>query len=135
VVLDHRCPPQPMTALPGRLPAAALPRLQAQADRLGCSRTALARTLLLQGLAQSFMSIGPDLRVGIISGGVCDSNLNGPPLPFDALSLVRRRIDFFMASPRIDGYADAVIVAKALDAKGCCTIASPGWERNRFTVL
>ena len=52
LVLDHRCPGQPMATLPVKLPAAALAQLQAQADRLGCSRTALARTLLLQGLAQ-----------------------------------------------------------------------------------
>jgi hypothetical protein len=52
VVLDHHCPSQPMSPLPGRLPAAALPRLQAMADRLGYSRGALARAFLVQGLAQ-----------------------------------------------------------------------------------
>ena len=52
VVLDHRCPGQAMAALPIKVPAAVAAQLQAQADRLGCSRTALARTLLLQGLAQ-----------------------------------------------------------------------------------
>jgi hypothetical protein len=41
-----------MGTMPLKLPPAALAQLQAQADRLGCSRTALARTLLLQGLAQ-----------------------------------------------------------------------------------
>ena len=52
VVLDHRCPGQAMAALPIKVPAPVAAQLQAQADRLGCSRTALARTLLLQGLAQ-----------------------------------------------------------------------------------
>jgi hypothetical protein len=52
VVLDHRCPGQAMAALPIKVPAAVAAQLQAQADRLGCCRTALARTLLLQGLAQ-----------------------------------------------------------------------------------
>jgi hypothetical protein len=52
VVPDHRCPGQPMGTMPLKLPTAALAQLQAQADRLGCNRTALARTLLLQGLAQ-----------------------------------------------------------------------------------
>ncbi len=52
VVPDLRCPGQPMVPLPVKLPAAIAAQLQAQADRLGCCRTALARTLLLQGLAQ-----------------------------------------------------------------------------------
>jgi len=52
VVLDLRCPGQPMAPLPVKLPAAIAAQLQAQADRLGCCRTALARTLLMQGLAQ-----------------------------------------------------------------------------------
>jgi hypothetical protein len=41
-----------MATLPVKVPAAVVAQLQAQADRLGCNRTALARTLLLQGLAQ-----------------------------------------------------------------------------------
>jgi hypothetical protein len=41
-----------MAALPIKVPAAVAAQLQAQADRLGRSRIALARTLLLQGLAQ-----------------------------------------------------------------------------------
>ena len=52
VVPDHRRPGQPMGTMPLKLPPAALAQLQAQADRLGCSRTALARTLLLQRLAE-----------------------------------------------------------------------------------
>ncbi len=52
VVPDHRCPGQPMATLPVKVPPVALEQLQAMADRLGCNRTALARTLLLQGLAQ-----------------------------------------------------------------------------------
>jgi hypothetical protein len=41
-----------MATMPLKLPPAALAQLQAQADRLGYSRTALGRALLLQGLAQ-----------------------------------------------------------------------------------
>jgi hypothetical protein len=52
VVLDHRCPGQPMAPLSVKVPAAVAAQLQAQADRLGCCRTALGRTLLMQGLAQ-----------------------------------------------------------------------------------
>lgn len=40
-----------MTAVPLKLPQAAAAKLQAAADRLGTSRTALARALLLRGLA------------------------------------------------------------------------------------
>jgi hypothetical protein len=35
-----------------KLPADALAQLQAQADRLRCNRGALARTLIVRGLAQ-----------------------------------------------------------------------------------
>ena len=52
VIADHRCPGQPMSPLPLKLPAEALAQLQAQADRLRCNRGALARALLLQGLEQ-----------------------------------------------------------------------------------
>lgn len=41
-----------MASFPLKLPTEALPRLQAQADRLKCNRTALGRALLLQGLEQ-----------------------------------------------------------------------------------
>jgi hypothetical protein len=41
-----------MAPLPLKVPAEVLARLQAQADRLGTSRTALGRTLLLQRLAE-----------------------------------------------------------------------------------
>jgi hypothetical protein len=41
-----------MATLPLKLPADAVPRLQAQADRLRCNRTALGRALLLRGLEQ-----------------------------------------------------------------------------------
>lgn len=47
---DHRRPGQPMAALPLKLPTASLATLQAQADRLQCSRGGLARALLLQGV-------------------------------------------------------------------------------------
>jgi len=52
VVADHRCPGQPMAALPLKIPVAALAKLQAQADRLRCNRGALARALLLERLEQ-----------------------------------------------------------------------------------
>ena len=51
VVPDTRTPGLPMAALPLKLPAPAVAQLQQQADRLGCSRSALARALLLQALA------------------------------------------------------------------------------------
>ena len=41
-----------MLALPLKLPQLATAQLQAAADRLGTSRTALARALLLAGLEQ-----------------------------------------------------------------------------------
>jgi hypothetical protein len=41
-----------MAPLPLKVPAEALAQLQAQADRLGISRTALGRTLLMQRLAE-----------------------------------------------------------------------------------
>jgi hypothetical protein len=41
-----------MASLPLKLPAAVLRDLQAQADRLGCNRGALARTLIVRGLEQ-----------------------------------------------------------------------------------
>lgn len=41
-----------MESLPLKLPADVLPRLQAQADRLRCNRTALGRALVMQGLEQ-----------------------------------------------------------------------------------
>jgi hypothetical protein len=41
-----------MSAVPLKLPAEAAAQLQAAADRLGTSRTALGRALLMQGLAQ-----------------------------------------------------------------------------------
>jgi hypothetical protein len=52
VVPDHRRPGQAMAPLPLKVPAEALAQLQAQADRLGISRTALGRTLLMQRLAE-----------------------------------------------------------------------------------
>jgi hypothetical protein len=41
-----------MASLPLKLPAASLAQLQAQANRLGCNRGALARTLIVRGLEQ-----------------------------------------------------------------------------------
>ena len=51
VIPDARTPGQAMHALPLKIPAPALAQLQQQADRLGCSRSALARALLLRALA------------------------------------------------------------------------------------
>ncbi len=52
LVPDCRRPGAPMGSLALKVPADALPRLQAQADRLQCNRTALGRALLLRGLEQ-----------------------------------------------------------------------------------
>ena len=52
VVPDHRRPGQAMAPLPLKVPAEAAAQLQAAADRLGTSRTALGRALLMKGLAQ-----------------------------------------------------------------------------------
>jgi hypothetical protein len=52
VVPDLRAPGEPMSSLPLKLPADALAQLQAQADRLRCTRGALARTLIVRGLEQ-----------------------------------------------------------------------------------
>lgn len=49
---DLRDPSRPMATLPVKLPAAALEALQDRADRLQCGRSALARTLIVQGLEQ-----------------------------------------------------------------------------------
>lgn len=49
---DLREPGQPMASLPIKLPLSALEALQAQADRMRCNHTALARTILLRELAQ-----------------------------------------------------------------------------------
>jgi|688.fasta_scaffold195466_3 hypothetical protein len=49
---DHRLPGKPMKSFPLKLPADALLRLQSQADRLKCNKTALGRTLLLKGLKE-----------------------------------------------------------------------------------
>ena len=51
LIPDCRRPGEPMAALPLKLPQAAAAQLQITAERLGCSRTALGRALLLQGLA------------------------------------------------------------------------------------
>ncbi len=52
LIPDCRRPGQTMSPLPLKVPAEAAAQLQAAADRLGTSRTALGRFLLLQGLAQ-----------------------------------------------------------------------------------
>ena len=52
ILRDYRTPGRPLEALPVKIPADRLEALQAQADRLGCSRSALGRALLLQALDQ-----------------------------------------------------------------------------------
>lgn len=52
VIHDLRDPSQPMGCLALKLPAVAITELQARADRLRCSRSALARTLLMDGLVK-----------------------------------------------------------------------------------
>ncbi len=52
IIPDLRDPGQPMASLPIKLPLSALDALQAQAERLRCNRSALARTLLIRGLVQ-----------------------------------------------------------------------------------
>lgn len=52
VVPDCRRPGQAMASVPLKVPPETAERLQALADRLGTSRTALGRALLLQALAQ-----------------------------------------------------------------------------------
>lgn len=49
---DCRRPGEPMLALPLKLPQRQHAQLQAAAEQLGTSRTALARALLLAGLEQ-----------------------------------------------------------------------------------
>jgi len=52
LIPDCRRPGQAMAPLPLKVPAEAAAQLQAAADRLGTSRTALGRALLMKGLAQ-----------------------------------------------------------------------------------
>lgn len=52
LIPDLRSPHAAMASLPVKLPASLLARLRDQADRLGCSRGALARTLIVRGLEQ-----------------------------------------------------------------------------------
>ena len=50
LIRDWRRPGEPMASVPVKLPAALLEALKHRADRLGCSRAALARDLVAQGL-------------------------------------------------------------------------------------
>jgi predicted transcriptional regulator len=47
---DLRRPGQPMAAIPVKLPAAAADALQEHADRIGASRSAVARHLIVAAL-------------------------------------------------------------------------------------
>lgn len=49
---DLRRPDQPMVALPVKIPADLLELLAHRADRLTCSRGALARALIVRGLSE-----------------------------------------------------------------------------------
>lgn len=51
IIRDHRTPGQPLQTLPLKIPGERLEALQAQAERIGCSRGALGRALLLGALA------------------------------------------------------------------------------------
>lgn len=52
VLPDLRTPGAPMVAVPLKLPHPVVDRLQQQANRLRCSRAALARALVVLGLEQ-----------------------------------------------------------------------------------
>lgn len=52
VLRDWRRPGQPFRNLAIKFPAAEMETLQGWAERLQCSRSSLARTLVLQGLEQ-----------------------------------------------------------------------------------
>jgi hypothetical protein len=54
-----------MASLPLKLPADAVPRLQAQADRLRCNKTALGRTLLLRGLEELEQATAEQKKEGL----------------------------------------------------------------------
>jgi len=49
---EQRIPGRPMVPCPMKLPADQLERLQAQAERLHCYPSALARALVLRGLTE-----------------------------------------------------------------------------------
>jgi len=50
IVRDHRTPGQPLQTVPLKLPGDRVAALQAWANRIGCSRGALGRALLLEAL-------------------------------------------------------------------------------------
>jgi hypothetical protein len=50
LLADLRRPGRPMVALPVKIPADLLELLEYRADRLGCSRGALARSLIVRGM-------------------------------------------------------------------------------------
>lgn len=52
LIRDWRRPGQSMASIPLKLPGDLLEALQHRADRLGCSRGALARDLIAKGLEQ-----------------------------------------------------------------------------------
>lgn len=52
VIADCRRPGAAMASVPLKLPSAEVAQLQAETERLGTSRTALGRHLLLQGLSR-----------------------------------------------------------------------------------
>jgi hypothetical protein len=52
VIPDFRSHDGAMTPLPLKLPAFAVDQLRRNADRMGCTRSALARALLVRGLAE-----------------------------------------------------------------------------------
>ena len=64
VIRDWRRPGQPMGSLPVKLPADLMAQLQHRADRMGCSRAALARDLVAQGLERLESAAAIDGEVG-----------------------------------------------------------------------
>ncbi len=52
IIRDFRSPGRPLQAMPVKIPADRIAAIQSRADRMGCSRGSLARSLLLQGLEQ-----------------------------------------------------------------------------------
>lgn len=58
-VLDSRTPGESMAPLAVKLPAGAIDTLSKQAAVLRCTRTALARTLLLRGLTELQAATAP----------------------------------------------------------------------------
>jgi predicted transcriptional regulator len=62
VVPDYRRPGQAMANVPIKLPPDLLEALQHRAERLGCSRGALGRALIAQGLERLESAAAADVK-------------------------------------------------------------------------